>query len=128
MIKGFPYPIEKTVKGLFHNIDDISQIKSSMLTIILTCPGDRVMEPYFGTDLNSLIKLNRELIAEEAKQRIAKSLKRWEKRIQVSDIITTIIDNEEGNKGIDLHVQIFFIDPNNLKETQQLVVQTPIGL
>lgn len=124
LIQGFPYPIENTAKGLFYSNDDIAQIKASMLTILLTTPGDRVMEPSFGTPLHNLMKFNRGLIEEEAKQMIANSLKRWEKRVQVEDIQAAVIDTDNG---LDLHIQVFFIDPTHLQETQLLSIQTPIG-
>jgi phage baseplate assembly protein W len=115
--KGILYPIEKTPYGLFHTGSNVAQIKASMLTIIMTKPGERVMRPYFGTPLYKLRSRPWEVIAEEARQMIAYSLKRFEKRAQVTDVQCVLL-----NDGC-LNIQVLFIDPTNLQETQELVLQ-----
>jgi phage baseplate assembly protein W len=119
--KGIAYPLRKNPLGLFHNTNDVEQIKASLLTIILTLPGERVFEPEFGTPFHNL-NFNQpiELIEEQARQMIAASVKKWEKRVQVSEITTSLQER-------DLFIEVLFIDPTDLKSMHQLTVEIPVG-
>lgn len=124
--KGVVYPLNKHPQGFFHNASsDIEQIKSDMATIILTEPGERIFEPFFGVAFSKL-NLNQpvEMVRDQARIMIATALKRWEKRVQVQDIgvdLTKI----EGSLVIKVHV--LFIDPIDIRNTQELVVYKSLG-
>lgn len=114
---GVKYPVERTPYGFFCSGDNVSQIKGSMLSIILTKPGERVMRPRFGTPLYTLKNKPVETIAEEARQMIAAALQRWERRVQVTEIDTLL--NPDGS----LSINVTFIEPTNLQDMQQLTLQ-----
>jgi len=123
--RGIAYPLTKSPAGFFHNTSDIDQIKGSLLTIIMTLPGERVFEPNFGTPFHKLdMNQPREVIQEQARQMIADAILRWEKRIQV-DEITTIINYNQGYT--DLFIEVNFIDPVDLKSVHQITIEIPIG-
>lgn len=117
--KGITYPIKKHPKGLLHTVDDVTQIKSDMLSAILTRRGERVMDPLFGFNFGT-INFNQpsEFTIGEMRQRIATVLKNQEKRVQVDDINITLLDEE-------ILVQVFFLDPANLQEMQMLSIKVP---
>ena len=52
---GAPYPIIKHPRGFFHTQSGLNQIKSDLLVLLLTNPGERVMLPEFGTPLRKLL-------------------------------------------------------------------------
>jgi len=118
--KGLSYPVQKTALGFFHSNDDIAQIKASLLSIIMTKPGERVFEPYFGTPLHTL-NPNKplELLQEDCRQMIAKSLKEWEKRFPVTKIEVKVF-------GYDIYITVGFVDPVNLQQEHTLSVQVPL--
>ena len=126
--KGVAYPIRKSVKGLFYAGSDLAQIKADLLSIILTIPGERVFEPEFGTPLNKL-NYNQpyELVIDQAKQMIASSIKRWEKRVQVSNVECIFVGMEREDSNLDINVQVFFIDPEDINNEQSLSLQVPLG-
>src|SRR5580658_5795779 len=118
--KGIAYPLTKHHQGFLHNSDiDIDQIKSSLATIILTEPGERVMNPVFGTPLASVyLNQPQEIVQKNFKQKVAASIKRWEKRIQVNDVkinLQTIKDDTLGSE-LMIMVSVYFIDPVKLNE------------
>lgn len=119
---GIPYPIEKNALGLINTGNDISQIKASMLTIIMTVPGERVCLPMFGTALNKLANDPSEVAVDKARMMIAASLKRWEKRVQVVDIRCIMVHNKSSR---DLNIQVDFVDPIHMQKIEQLTVQIP---
>ena len=124
--KGLAYPITKHPKGFFRNGDsDIDEIKSSIATIILTESRERIFEPHFGIDLNS-VNLNapKEMVESQFRIKIANMIKRWEKRIQVEEIITKL---DEVDANLILMISIYFIDPTNIKMIHELNIYKSLG-
>jgi phage baseplate assembly protein W len=75
--KGFPYPIVKTSGGFFRAGSGAAQIKSDLLILLLTYPGERVMLPEFGTPLQDLIfEPGDKTLISQARQMIIKSITR----------------------------------------------------
>ena len=121
--KGYAYPIEATTGGLLTSGSDIAQIKASMLQIIRTRPGERVMNPNFGTPLHTLVDKEPEYIIDNARLMIARALKFWEKRVQVTDVQVILIP---ASRGYDINVTVLFLDPVNMQEDYDLTVQFPL--
>jgi len=124
--KGIAYPLSKHHQGFLHNANtDVEQLKCNMATIILTEPGERVCEPYFGT---SILRVNlnapEEVVKDTFRQNVAKALKLWESRVQVQDVKTSL-SVYEGN--LILMISVYFIDPFNLNDIEELHVQKSLG-
>lgn len=125
--RGTPYPILKTSTGYFSPGDDIAQIKANMLVLILTRPGERIMELDFGTPLDKLdLSKPTELLVEDARQMIASVVKRWERRIQVTNVGVVFIPRYDLKPGLDINIQVSFINPINLQQEHVLTLQTPL--
>lgn len=123
--KGIMYPVEKTPHGVFQSGPDIDQIKSSMMTIIMTKPGERVMEPEFGVPLHEVdLSKPHELIVEDIRRKVAIGIKRWEKRIQLTQVEVMILRSE---RGFETNIRMSFLDPINMQETHMLTLQLPLG-
>lgn len=124
--KGVRYPIEYSPKGFLHETTDINQIKSDMLIVILTLPGERPMELEFGCPLHTVNMMQPiEGIESQARMMIARSLKKWEKRVQVDDI--KVIAMQTQMNQYDLRIEVSFIDPANINQLERLTVETTIG-
>lgn len=84
---GHPYPVFKKSQGLLSSSKNLDKIKSNILCILLTNPNERVMLPEFGTPLRSLLfDPNDDVLADNARNMIINSIKRWEPRIVVQSI------------------------------------------
>lgn len=133
---GAPYPIVKTPRGLLPTQNGINQIKSDLLCLLLTNPGERCMLPDFGTPLRELIfDPNDSTLVEKAKEMIINSIKLWEPRISVSQIdVFTGADNIRLNSN-DLRqdvehilsIIIKFVDPENIQQVQELKLELPLA-
>lgn len=129
--KGVLYPLTKHHQGFLHNADtDVEQIKSNLATIILTEPGERVMNPVFGAQLTT-VNLNqpREIVIKNFRDKVATAIKRWEKRVQVDEIkvdLQVIKDEILGNE-LMIMVGVHFIDPVKLNDIQTVYVQKSLG-
>lgn len=135
---GMPYPITRHPLGLLRTQSGISQIKSDLLVLLLTEPGERVMLPEFGTPLKQFFfEPNDQVLVESVRNAIIESIRRWEPRIQVTDIQVTNsrsevnisanpYDNGEETDHV-LLIRIAFTDFNNIQEVQELKLQVPLG-
>ena len=133
---GIPYPTRKTPRGYWYSQQGVNQIKSDLLCLLLTNPGERVMLPEFGTPLKKLLfEQNDAFLRQEAKRIVSQSIERWEPRIVVQNIkVSSNPDSSSLNPDDDgtqkehiLMVKIIFVDPQNIKEVQQLVLEVPLA-
>lgn len=134
--KGFPYPITKDALGYFHSQDDIDQIKSDLLILLLTNPGERVMLPEFGTGLRDLIfEPNDGALQNKARDLIINAIRTWEPRISVEqvDVLSSVdetslnVNDDLSETGAILMIRIRFLDPQNIQSVQELSLQVPLG-
>lgn len=107
-----------------------------MLTLLLTNPGERVMLPNYGTPLKRLIfEQNDEASSFTAKDMIAQSIALWEPRVAITNITVSNqvdttslnIDDDLSAAGHILFIRIEFVDPENIKEVQELVLNVPLS-
>lgn len=133
---GIPYPTRKTPRGYWYSQQGADQIKSDLLCLLLTNPGERVMLPEFGTPLKQLLfEQNDSFLRQEAQRVIAQAISLWEPRIVVQKIeVSSNPDDSSLNSDDDgtqrehiLMVKIIFVDPQNIKEVQQLVLEVPLS-
>jgi len=125
--KGIAYPLIRHPEGVFHNsVTDIGQIKSDMATVILTEPGDRIFVPYFGTALaKTNLNAPREIVLADIRLKVATAIKKWEKRVQVHDIVIDLATTDEDK--IIVKITVLFIDPINVNNVENLTVYKSIG-
>jgi len=132
---GCPYPIVRDPRGLLRTQNGVQQIKSDLLVLLLTNPGERVMLPGFGTPLRKLMfEQNDETLIGLARQMIIDSIRTWEPRVTVQQLEVGFADddddlnpNEEGAKEHILFIKIQFVDPENIKEVQVLTLEVPLA-
>lgn len=133
---GLQYPLIITPRGVMAQKKGVDQIKADMLQLLLTNPGERVMLPTYGTPLRKLVfNPNDPTLAGEAKRMIAESIKNWEPRIEITNIqVTSNFDSEDLHPDDTSHereailgIKIEFVDPENISEVQNLVLELPVG-
>lgn len=126
----------KTSRGVMAQKSGVAQIKADLLQLLLTNPGERVMLPTFGTPLRTLVfEPNDASLALRAKQMITDAIITWEPRIVVTNIeVKTLIDSEDldtfdtgDEREAILSIKISFVDPENIQDVEELVLQTPVG-
>jgi phage baseplate assembly protein W len=128
---GAPYPIKKTPLGLLATQHGLNQIKSDLLVLLMTNPGERCMLPDFGTPLRTLLfEPNDQIIADRATEMIIESITQWEPRITVKKIEVFVEPNLEefqDDNGNVLYIKIMFHDPEEIQEIQELQLKLPLG-
>jgi phage baseplate assembly protein W len=132
---GAPYPIRLNPKGFLYAQKGVNLVKSDLLQLLLTNPGERVMLPQYGTPLRDLVfDPNDAILAEKAQEMIANSINLWEPRITVQDIEVYNNFNQDLNPkdtGQEiphiLGIRITFFDPENIASIQQLQLEIPLA-
>ena len=135
---GLPYPIVKHPLGLMRTQKGVNQIKSDLLALLLTEPGERVMLPDFGTPLKKFFfEPNDSIIVEEVKEAIANSIKIWEPRVAINaievtnskDTIESVMDPYDRKEDTEhiLLIRILFTDFDNIQQVQELKLEIPLG-
>jgi len=133
---GTPYPITKNPLGFFKVQSGLSQIKSDLLILLLTNPGERVFLPDYGTPLKRLLfEQNDTALEQQAREMIAESIKKWEPRVAINQIEVTKDINEKNLSEYDalqdtqhiLYIRITFIDPEQIENVQELKLEIPLS-
>jgi len=133
--QGAPYPITKHARGFLHTQTGADLIRSDLLSLLLTNPGERVMLPEFGTPLMELVfEQNDAATAELARDMIATAIETWEPRIAVTAIETNVgvQDSLDLTDPLDdlphiLYIRIEFTDFEDITQLQELKLEVPLG-
>ena len=133
---GAPYPITRHPRGYFRRQGGIEQIKSDLLILLLTNPGERVMLPEYGTGLRDLLfDPNDNVLQQRARELIVNAINTWEPRIAVDqvDVLTSVDDSslnvfdDKNEAGAILMIRILFKDPQDIATVQELRLEVPLG-
>ena len=129
-LKGLPFPVTKNPLGFFYSQIGAKNIKSDLIQLILTNPGDRVMLSQFGTPLRKFFyEPNTETTRNEISIAITDAIATWEPRITVKSI--TVTNLSETNGGITstnqngVLVRINYINPEQINIVENLVLAIP---
>ncbi len=133
---GLQYPLVKTARGLMAQQSGVDQIKADLLQLLLTNPGERVMLPTYGTPLRELFfEPNDQNLEVRAKNMIAESILAWEPRVVINNIaVQAGLDRNDKRLHRDddkdevesiLMITIEFVDPENITEIEELVLNIP---
>lgn len=135
---GAPYPITRHPRGFLRTQEGINQVKSDLLILLLTNPGERVMLPNFGTPLAELVfEPNDSTLALQAREMISNAIRTWEHRIAIEEIeVTTSADIPKGSLNPEdtgenlehvLFIRILFSEFDDIQEIQELHLQVPLA-
>lgn len=134
---GAAYPITKHPRGFLRTQSGMNQIKSDLLTLLLTEPGERVMLPEFGTSLKKFIfEPNDATVVEQIRAEIARAISIWEPRIAVQNIEVSngpnVLDslNSQDLKQDVAHIiliRILFTNFEDIQKVEELKLELPTG-
>ncbi len=130
---GLAYPLGKNPLGLMHVSTGLDVVKSDLMILLLTNPGERVMLPTYGCNLRKyFFEPNDATTSAQVKEIISQAITTWEPRITVENITVGIMDNTQLNQEDDLtelesilYIKIDFYDPNHIAQIDSLVLNLP---
>lgn len=114
--RGWAFPIRADATGRIALVSREKEIEESIRLILGTAPGERPMRPEFGCRIHEYVFANADagtagLMAAEVRA----SLRRWEPRIDVTDVIISFDTEDQTVLYIDIRYTIGTSnDPRNL--------------
>ena len=104
--KGWKFPISLDDEGKIAMSEAEQSIRESIDVILRTVPGERLMRPEYGSDLQGLVFTeNNTTTASQVQRMVEDALLEYEPRIEVKKVKVTN-DSAEGNR---LNIEINYI-------------------
>jgi hypothetical protein len=120
-VRGIGFPIDKSKDGYWGRKNAKSLRQTSLLMILGTHPGERLMLPEFGSRLHELVfEPGDALTCEQIKHETASALQRWDPYVTVLAVATEI-------EGDTIHIFIDFSDKRDPTEQPRRMTFTSGG-
>ena len=105
----------------------IEMVSQNLKMLILTAPGERVMDPEFGVGIrNYLFEMNSSLTYEEIDRRINNQVNKYMPFLDVRTVILDPDDIKDGNPNL-VKVQIkYFIKPLQIFDVVEILFEDTI--
>jgi len=108
--KGFSSPLQINTRGGIKAAQHAENIRQSILIILGTQHGERLMRPQFGCKLKSLaFAPNNTGTANLARFYVEEALKTWEPRIQVDEVA---VNNDNINAKLLINIKYLIKSTN----------------
>jgi len=105
--RGWAFPPKINDRRRISTVQDDAVIRRSIHIILNTAPGERVMRPEFGCNLQDMIFMPaNDQTAALVERHVAEALARWEPRITVQDVIVTPGSGDRGELLIEILYRI----------------------
>jgi Bacteriophage baseplate protein W len=107
---GFAFPFQKNETGLPAVSTDEVLIKQSILQILLTGVGERIMRPTFGSNVYRFVFEPNDTPLEALIQtEIKDALSKWEPRVALQNVTVVRGDPTKGEDPALITVTVFYI-------------------
>jgi phage baseplate assembly protein W len=104
---GWRFPPRIGRHGGIELVSGEAEIEQSILIILRTAPGQRMMRPEFGCALHDLVFMpNNSDTANRIRRAVRQALGRWEPRIQVTDVVVRPDPDDAAHVWIDIEYRI----------------------
>ena len=88
-------------------VDDLASVRQSILLLLFTSPGERVMRADYGCDLVQLVSMpTNETTLGLAIYYVRKALERWEPRIEILHLDAEFNDRDPSRMDIVLEYRV----------------------
>ena len=114
--RGWTFPIKPAPGGHLTLTGGEDKIRQSLWILLSTSLGERVMLPNYGCGIHDLVFASADpTLAGVIAQEVRASLRRWEPRIEISDVLVTFDPDDPRLVHIDVrYVLSRTNDPRNL--------------
>lgn len=122
VFKGMAFPFQKGATGLPAAAGDADLIKQSLIQIIQTGRGERVMRPNFGSGAMSFVfEPNDIMLQTLISSDIGSAIATWEPRVLVRNIIVT----KDGDDQVLVTINYFVPSTNTLDQVTTSLATVP---
>jgi len=91
---GIRFPLDHSPEGFFYKTKTIlEQSKANLQNLLLTTPGERIMQPEFGSQLKFIVFEQGQDIPDRVEEAIRSSVDKFLAYVNVINVFTTQQDN-----------------------------------
>ncbi|MEV0081771.1 MULTISPECIES: GPW/gp25 family protein [Saccharopolyspora] len=102
--RGWAFPMRVGATGGIAMVEREQEIEEAIRLVLGTAPGERPMRPEFGCGIHEYVFAPSDgATAGRIAQEVRSALRRWEPRIDVTDVVVAFDTVEEGVLYIDVH-------------------------
>ncbi len=111
-------PLQKDpIDGYALNKNYVSMTTQNIKMLILTAPGERIMQPEFGVGLRNFLFLNDSpKLRNDIRAKINEQVKRFMPFIEVGEILIDEIENNPNSISVKMNFRIIPLDINSYVE------------
>ena len=109
---GIAFPFQKSTTSLPLPVVDSNLIKQSMIQILLTGSGERLMRPTFGSGVQARVFENTgSLLEQSLRLETISSLAKWEPRAQVTSVgvVSSASDSVNTNQNNTVTITVGYV-------------------
>ena len=118
---GIRFPLDHSPEGFFYKTKTVlEQAKANLQNLLLTTPGERIMQPEFGSQLKFIVFEQGENIPDRIEEAIRSAVDKHLAYINIENVFTIQQDNQ-------LNVSIEFSVPLNPDDSEVLNFDFRIG-
>lgn len=100
---GMSFPFRQGTTSFPETATDAELIRQSIMQILLTQKGERVMRPDFGSSvMRYIFENNTALLTQQVRMEVFSSISRWEPRVLVQNV-------EVERNDVEVTITIYFV-------------------
>jgi len=129
---GLSIPIKQGSEGYFEqSYDTFTQIKSNIINLLNTIPGERRMQPLFGSRLHTVVfEQNTDILPEIIGNIVKEDISKWISNVTVENVYINVDDTGINTNNRDiykLHIVIDFrIGNTNELNSMTMTFEKPL--
>ena len=105
--RGWGFPLRVGPTGGIGMVERDQEIAEAIRLVLGTAPGERPMRPEFGCGIHDYVFAPGDgATAGQIAFEVRSALRRWEPRIEVTDVVIAFDTEQEGVLYIDLHYRV----------------------
>lgn len=126
---GINIPIRGANNGYFEqSYDSLTSVKNNIINLLNTRPGERRMQPTFGTRLWSILfEQNTEFLPDIASQIVKDDIAMWIPNVTVLDVPANLLKSDQSSDARDIYrlqlSVIFLLNMTKQKDTVTITVE-----
>jgi phage baseplate assembly protein W len=105
--RGWAFPIQPAAAGGVRMVDGEAVIRRSLLLILSTAPGERLMRPDFGCGVHELVfQPNTAALRGAVRDKVGDAVRKWEPRVDLLDVAVDTADGQPTRLLIRLDCRV----------------------
>ena len=103
---GITIPIQDSNSGYFaQSFDTLTQVKMNIINLLNTRPGERRLQPTFGTRLwNLTFEQNIDTLKDQAVNIVNEDIMAWVPNVTVTDVTANLLTSNQINSNTDMYM------------------------